>query len=1259
MKNKLQIKSIFLLVLFICLLAPLQAAWADSATVTIGTVASSNGSWSGATPDVWTPGASGVSTVAVSEITDRLANNGVIIGSASSITVATPISWSSSNPLTLNAGTDISITAAINGTSGALTLAANTIISALDQVNINIFTLSSGSWSQIGSLPDFSATDFRISGGSFIRASGGDGSSNNPYQITDIYGLQGIGSSADMLTKSYQLANDISASGTATWDSGKGFKPIGTSSLNGSSAPDPANTVAFTGNFYGQNHVIDGLTINRSSQNFVGLFGYVGSGPSFSNLGLTNLNVTGGNYYTGGLAGYSYAPLSNVYASGTVTGSGVNGSWYVGGLLGYNNGGSIDNSHFTGAVAASVGYVYHYYGGLAGYSTGAISNSYAEVSLSADSYTNMSVNYFGGLAGYQEGNITDSHTTITMNSFTTLGTDVGTSNLGGLAGGMKNGAISNCFVEGNIQLFKTHTNDNAHFTGGLVGYSTYSISISNSHFSGTLLGSDNIGGLIGYSSVSSATVSISNSYSTGAITSRLGSVGGLIGGLSGFGTGTGAISNSYSTATISSGGGYTGGLVGKGDGLSISDSRYPLPISGGVYTGGLAGYLTGSISNSYAEGAVTGGSHTGGLVGYITGAVTNSYHIGDVTSTGSTYVGGLIGYTTANVSGLYATGKVTASNANYVGGLIGYTSANVSNSYVTGDVTGYSSYVGGLVGILSGTDISISDSHATGTVIGSYIVNLPSVGDVYGSSLVGGLVGQLNGDNTNITNSYATGNVTGGTMVGGLVGGTDYDADALNHQHTISYSYATGDVTATYRVVNISQSGIAGGLVGQADGLVITNSYATGNVSGRYAGGLVGWEFGYYYYSEGDTGYDGFGRIVNSYATGSVTGSSYYYYSSGGTLSLYSPTGGLLGFNQSGVNIINSYAIGAVSSTDTTNVGGLSGDTGWGGGTISNSFWNTETTGQSSAVGGTYTLDNVTGLTTAQMKAASHFSSASWSISSTGGSSTIWRIYEDKTYPLLRSFLTPMSVTANNAAKNYDSTPYSGGNGVLFAPAGYNAARVLGSLSYAGSSQGATAIGSYTIIPDGLYSDQLGYDISFISGVLNINGYWLTLGISGSGTVNSSNGSGLSYACNTATCAAVPFGSGDTVTLTATGSNSSFSSWNGDYVSISNPGSVTMNANKAVTATFIPDPATVKIDGDSTPYYSINSALAAPTQDATIRATAIGFAENVILQNSHTLALKGGYSDSTFSSQTGYSTINGTLTISSGTLVVDRVVVGP
>jgi hypothetical protein len=62
----------------------------------------------------------------------------------------------------------------------------------------------------------------------------------------------------------------------------------------------------------------------------------------------------------------------------------------------------------------------------------------------------------------------------------------------------------------------------------------------------------------------------------------------------------------------------------------------------------------------------------------------------------------------------------------------------------------------------------------------------------------------------------------------------------------------------------------------------------------------------------------------------------------------------------------------------------------------------------------------------------------------------------------------------------------------------------------------------------------------------------------------------------------VTFGYNDQVTLTATGSNSSFSAWSGDYSGNSNPGSITMNGDKAVSATFITDPAKAEIDGDAT-----------------------------------------------------------------------------
>ena len=87
--------------------------------------------------------------------------------------------------------------------------------------------------------------------------------------------------------------------------------------------------------------------------------------------------------------------------------------------------------------------------------------------------------------------------------------------------------------------------------------------------------------------------------------------------------------------------------------------------------------------------------------------------------------------------------------------------------------------------------------------------------------------------------------VKGGSIVGGLVGN--------NREGTVSNSYATGTVTGTALFV--------GGLVGQNYQGTVSNSYATGSVTGSSnVGGLVG--------------HNNQGTVSNSYATGSVTGSS-------------------------------------------------------------------------------------------------------------------------------------------------------------------------------------------------------------------------------------------------------------------------------------------------------------------------------------------------------------------------------------------------
>ena len=120
------------------------------------------------------------------------------------------------------------------------------------------------------------------------------------------------------------------------------------------------------------------------------------------------------------------------------------------------------------------------------------------------------------------------------------------------------------------------------------------------------------------------------------------------------------------------------------------------------------------------------------------------------------------------------------------------------------------------------------------------------------------------------------------------------------------------------------------------------------------------------------------------------------------------------------------------------------------------------------------------------------FSITNTDVGSTVGGSTTWRIYEGQTTPLLTSFLTPLTVTANSDSKTYNGVAYSGGNGVSYSIASLNPA-LLGALGYVGTSQSAVNAGSYTLGASGLYSVQQGYDISYVNGTLTINKAHLTV----------------------------------------------------------------------------------------------------------------------------------------------------------------------
>jgi hypothetical protein len=130
-------------------------------------------------------------------------------------------------------------------------------------------------------------------------------------------------------------------------------------------------------------------------------------------------------------------------------------------------------------------------------------------------------------------------------------------------------------------------------------------------------------------------------------------------------------------------------------------------------------------------------------------------------------------------------------------------------------------------------NVDVSGTGSVGALVGSNsatITNVYVTGEVEGGDgtlpTTGGLVGTTNG---NISQSFSAATVVGPDNVGGLVG--------KNEGVTIEKSYATGDIDVT------GEFAFGGGLVGNNNfsGSVVTNSYATGQVSaGLGGGGLVG-----------------------------------------------------------------------------------------------------------------------------------------------------------------------------------------------------------------------------------------------------------------------------------------------------------------------------------------------------------------------------------------------------------------------------------
>ncbi len=629
-----------------------------------------------------------------------------------------------------------------------------------------------------------------------------------------------------------------------------------------------------------------------------------------------------------------------------------------------------------------------------------------------------------------------------------FGSVTGIENVGGVAGRTLSSVIYYSYNTGRI------TGDRS--TGGIVGYNVSTI-LSYSYNSGMLLGDFYVGGLIGWNTSASR---VSGSYNTGLISGH--SPAGLVG----WNEGSSTISNCYTTGRIT-GRVSAHGLVQYNElSSTISSSYWNSETSGLTVSQGGSGSRTTSAMiqqsgfpgwsfpfaweiregvafpvlknmdnapvgigdsqeafpdtldfSSYVVNDLDGeniGITVTKFSGYADLNPTQDslniyYNPGLVLSAHDTLWGNatsvLVPYDTIEIStydqlkliGRYwkyplvsnyrLTGNIDASNSKNENGGAGFEPIGSTGAAFTGSINGAGFQISGLYIHRPDTDFVGFFGYAEGASIDSITIQ----GDVTGNMNVGLLIGQSK--NAFVSYCRSVGTVTGGDNVGGLLG----------------YSIGT-DIRSSKNSGTVSGYGSVGGLVGfSSSATLIRYSVSTGRVLARYyVGGLVGnnsfTSISYSYSTTAVFGSSNVGGLVGENDNGSNIENSY---STGDVLGANTKIGGLVGYHHSPSTISNSFSVGAVQGIQ--GVGGLIGDV-YGIANITNSFWNTVTSGQDTSAKGT-------GLTHAEMMQESMFTGWDFSVD--------WEIREGVSYPgLIEVNDAPIGVPGSNAAVP-DTTDFS------------------------------------------------------------------------------------------------------------------------------------------------------------------------------------------------------------------------------------------
>jgi hypothetical protein len=215
----------------------------------------------------------------------------------------------------------------------------------------------------------------------YYHYAGGSGTAQDPYQIDSSQTLLTLAADPSQYSKCFILTDDIDFNGQV----------FSTAIIApDTSANDFFQGTAFTGTFNGNGYKITHFTINGGANDYLGLFGFTGSGSQIKNLGIENFSVSGSSdsYHVGGLVGTIQGSINSCYSNSIVSGSDA-----IGGLIGFIYLGSVSNSYSTGTVSGDI-----HVGGLVGQSFSQVSNCYSTGFVSGSSYV-------GGLVGYIWGGV--------------------------------------------------------------------------------------------------------------------------------------------------------------------------------------------------------------------------------------------------------------------------------------------------------------------------------------------------------------------------------------------------------------------------------------------------------------------------------------------------------------------------------------------------------------------------------------------------------------------------------------------------------------------------------------------------------------------------------------------------------------------------------------------------------------------------------------------------------------------------------------